>query len=94
MTVLDEYTKLSVVQPLPRKSDAAAALKDIITQLENMADCKVQRLRCDNGSEYINDSLKSFCSNKGISLETSVRYTPEQNGAAELGRFWRRSALC
>lgn len=83
MTVLDEYTKLSVAQPLPRKSDAAAALKDIITQLENMADCKVQRLRCDNGSEYINDSLKSFCSNKGISLETSVRYTPEQNGAAE-----------
>ena len=43
----------------------------------------MRRLRCDNGSEYINQELKALCASKGIMLETTVRYSPEQNGAAE-----------
>lgn len=83
VTILDDYSKLSAVQPLVRKSDTAAAVKDILTQLETQTGCHTKRLRCDNGSEYINADLKAFCSGKGIKLETTVRYTPEQNGAAE-----------
>jgi transposase InsO family protein len=51
--------------------------------LENQTGHQVQRLRCDNGSEYINADLADFCREKGIKLETTVRYTPQQNGAAE-----------
>ena len=40
-------------------------------------------MHCDNGSEYINADLKAFCEAKGIKLETTVRYTPEQNGATK-----------
>ena len=43
----------------------------------------MRRLRCDNGSEYISQELKAFCASKGVMLETTVRYSPEQNGAAE-----------
>lgn len=43
----------------------------------------MKRLRCDNGSEFINADLQAFCRDNGIKLETTVRYTPEQNGAAE-----------
>ena len=83
VTILDDYSKLSLVLPIAHKSDTTPATKETITFLENQADCRVQRLRCDNGGEYINETLKSFCRNKGIKLETTVRYTPQQNGAAE-----------
>jgi transposase InsO family protein len=83
VTLLDDYSKFSVVQPLTHKSDTAAAVKSTLIMLENQTGVHVQRLRCDNGSEYINADLTAFCREKGIKLETTVRYTPEQNGAAE-----------
>lgn len=83
LTLLDDYSKLSVVRPLARKSDAAAAVQSTLTFLENQVGYQTKRLRCDNGSEYINSELNRFCTSKGIKLETTVRYTPEQNGAAE-----------
>jgi transposase InsO family protein len=82
-TLLDDYSKLSTVLPLKLKSDTPTAIIDTITLLENQSGHRVQRLRCDNGSEYINTTLASFLRSKGIQLETSIRYTPEQNGAAE-----------
>ena len=83
LTVLDDRSKLSVVQPVASKSDIPLALKDTITLLENQSGHTTKRIRCDNGTEFINSELKSFCADKGIKLETTVRYTPEQNGAAE-----------
>ena len=83
LTLLDDYSKLSAVRPIKHKSDTAAALIATLTQMENMSSYRVQRLRCDNGSEYINEELHSYCQDKGIKLETTVRYTPQQNGAAE-----------
>ena len=83
LTLLDDHSKLSMVQPIARKSDAATAVQSALNMLENQIDLRTKRLRCDNGSEYINAALKAYCDSKGIKLETTVRYTPEQNGAAE-----------
>lgn len=83
VTLLDDYSKLSVVHPIARKSDAAMAVQSALNMLENQIDVRTKRLRCDNGSEYINAGLKAYCESKGIKMETTVRYTPEQNGAAE-----------
>lgn len=83
LTLLDDHSKLSAVLPLARKSDVAKATKDTLILLQNQSGCKVQRLRCDNGTEFVNADLMAFCKDNGIKLETTVRYTPEQNGAAE-----------
>lgn len=83
VTILDDYSKLSAVRPIPHKSDTAAAVIDTLNLLQNQSGYQVQRLRCDNGSEYINADLKAYCRLHGIKMETTVRYTPEQNGAAE-----------
>lgn len=82
-TVLDDYSKLSVVRCIARKSETPSVIKDIIVYLETQTGLATQRLRCDNGSEYINAELKGFCKERGIKIETTVRYTPEQNGGAE-----------
>nr|GEU30721.1 retrovirus-related Pol polyprotein from transposon TNT 1-94 [Tanacetum cinerariifolium] len=40
-------------------------------------------LRTDNGTEFRNHELESFCDEKGIFQNFSSPYTPEQNGVAE-----------
>lgn len=44
---------------------------------------QISRLRCDNGGEYKNKAFEDFCDRKGIRMECTVPYTPEQNGTSE-----------
>jgi transposase InsO family protein len=82
-TVLDDFTKLSVVRPIARKSDTAAVVREVIDMLETQSGERAQAVRTDNGTEYVNDVLGSYFKTKGIVHQTTVPYTPEQNGAAE-----------
>jgi hypothetical protein len=70
VTLLDDYSRFSAVVPIARKSDAAAAVKDYINLLENQSGQRLRRLRCDNGSEYINTNLMSFCRDKARGANT------------------------
>ena len=47
---------------------------------------EVKRLRTDNGTEYVNEAVKSLMREKCIKLEHSAPYSPHQNGTAE--RSW------
>ncbi|GJR88240.1 retrovirus-related pol polyprotein from transposon TNT 1-94 [Tanacetum coccineum] len=51
--------------------------------VENQNDVKVKQIRTNNGTEFRNHELESFCDKKGISQNFSSPYTPEQNGVAE-----------
>ena len=82
-TLLDDYSKMSVVTLLKKKRHVAKAMKEVITQLETRTGKKVKILQTDRGSEYVNAEMKDFCKKKGIVHRLSVAYTPEQNGAAE-----------
>jgi transposase InsO family protein len=44
---------------------------------------KISRLRRDNGTEYTSNEFETFCKTKGIINESTIPYTPEQNGISE-----------
>ncbi|GBM93466.1 Retrovirus-related Pol polyprotein from transposon TNT 1-94 [Araneus ventricosus] len=44
---------------------------------------KSKHLRVDNGTEYISLHFNDFLNKKGIQLETTAPYTPQQNGRSE-----------
>ncbi len=44
---------------------------------------KIQPFKCDNGGEFSSKQFKDFCSQKGILIQYSTPYTPQQNGLAE-----------
>nr|GEW88851.1 retrovirus-related Pol polyprotein from transposon TNT 1-94 [Tanacetum cinerariifolium] len=44
---------------------------------------KSKQIRADNGIEFSNIELESFCDEKGISQNFSSPYTPDQNGIAK-----------
>ncbi|KAJ9522869.1 hypothetical protein QJQ45_023653 [Haematococcus lacustris] len=82
-TFLDDYTGLSVVVMLKQKSDVPAAVQHVVALLEKQSGHQVLVLRSDNGSEYFNGAMRSYCSSKGIKQQHSAPYSPEQNGSAE-----------
>ncbi|GKF71548.1 putative ribonuclease H-like domain-containing protein [Tanacetum coccineum] len=44
----------------------------------------VRRIRTDNGTEFVNQSLREYYENISISHETSVARSPQQNGVVEI----------
>ncbi|GJZ29500.1 retrovirus-related pol polyprotein from transposon TNT 1-94 [Tanacetum coccineum] len=43
----------------------------------------VQNIRTDNGTEFVNQTLRAYYEDVGISHQTSVARTPQQNGVVE-----------
>jgi transposase InsO family protein len=43
----------------------------------------IQTIQCDNGCEFDNTKLDTFCSSHGILFRFSRPYTSQQNGKAE-----------
>jgi len=83
MTIIDDYTRFSWVYFLHSKSETAELLKAFIIKVENQLELKVKILRSDNGTEFKNSNVDSFCAEKGIARQFSAPRTPQQNGVAE-----------
>ena len=56
---------------------------DFFTQVENVYEKKVKRIRSDNGTEFKNQALDVFCLSKYIQHHFSALYEQQQNGVAE-----------
>jgi hypothetical protein len=82
-TFLDDYSGLSVIMLLKRKSETAQAIKEVFTMLETQSGRKIKAVRTDRGSEYVNFTVDGYYANKGIMSQTTMAYTPQQNGKAE-----------
>ena len=82
-TFLDDYSGLSVIILLKRKSETAQAIKEVFTMLETQSGRKIKAVRTDRGSEYVNFTVDGYYANKGIISQTTMAYTPQQNGKAE-----------
>jgi hypothetical protein len=83
MTVLDDYSKVAYFTPFRHKSEVKYLFKAAVAYLERQAGEKVQIVRTDNGSEYVNEYLSEWFESQGIKHERTVAYTPQQNGVAE-----------
>ncbi|GJR00650.1 retrovirus-related pol polyprotein from transposon TNT 1-94 [Tanacetum coccineum] len=73
-----EAEPLTPLPPLKNLQGASPRSKDC----RNQNDVKIKQIRTDNGAEFRNHELESFCDEKGISQNFSSPYTPEQNGVA------------
>ena len=52
-------------------------------KLETQTGNKLQGVRTDRGTEYLDAQLEGFFKEKRVNHETTASYTPEQNGAAQ-----------
>ncbi|GJV75496.1 retrovirus-related pol polyprotein from transposon TNT 1-94 [Tanacetum coccineum] len=83
LVIVDESLRYTWVHFLRMKSQAPEMIMSFIKMVENQNDVKVKQIRTDNGTEFRNHELESFCDKKVISQYFSSPYTPKQNGIAE-----------
>ncbi|KAE9031889.1 hypothetical protein PR003_g13550 [Phytophthora rubi] len=57
---------------------------DYKADVETKHNRSIRRFISDNGGEYLDGEFTNYCREQGIQRETTIAYTPEQNGMAEL----------
>ena len=67
---------------LLKTKEAKEVLKKIELFIENFGECKI--LQVDNGTEFKNNLLQTYCNNKNIKLIHSSPYHPQTNGVIEV----------
>lgn len=80
----DDYSRYRTVYFLRSKNETrnVERIKDFIVMTNNHVG-GVKTLRTDNGLEFVNSEVNDMLRKHGIHHQTTVTYTPEQNGVAE-----------
>jgi len=80
LVIVEVSCRYPVGRLLCTKEDVGVTVRDVLAMLERQSGLKVRHLRSDNRSEFVNDAMNTFCHRNGIIHETTIPYTPEQNG--------------
>ena len=66
MLMIDDYTRMTVVSFLKKKSEAFECFKIYKDLVENETDLKIKCLRSDNGGEFTSKLFQQYCDKNGI----------------------------
>ncbi|KAJ9566196.1 hypothetical protein OSB04_002162 [Centaurea solstitialis] len=83
LVIVDDYSRFTWVYFLRTKDETSGLIKPFVIRIENKTNLRVKVIRSDNGTEFKNGDLNSFCEKKGIERQYSAPRTPQQNGVAE-----------
>ncbi|GJS87909.1 retrovirus-related pol polyprotein from transposon TNT 1-94 [Tanacetum coccineum] len=83
LVIVDDYSRFTWVRFLRTKDEAYEAIIKCIKSIQVRLNATIRNVRTDNGTEFVNQTLREFYENVGISHQTSVARTPQQNGIVE-----------
>ncbi|GKA95404.1 retrovirus-related pol polyprotein from transposon TNT 1-94 [Tanacetum coccineum] len=83
LVIVDDYSRFTWVRFLRTKDEAPEAIIKCIKNIQVRLNATVCNVRTDNGTEFVNQTLCEFYKNVGISHQTSVAHTPQQNDVVE-----------
>lgn len=95
VTFIDDFSRKVYVYCIEYKSMVMKMFEDFKLMVETQTGKKIRTLRTDNGTEYTNGAMQEFLRSAGIVHQTTVPYTPQQNGVAErMNRTLVEKARC
>ncbi|PKU73457.1 Retrovirus-related Pol polyprotein from transposon TNT 1-94 [Dendrobium catenatum] len=83
VTFIDAHSRFCWLYLMHSKDQTLSKFIHFNNLINNFFNTKIQTLRSDGGTEYINHSFNSYLSTHGITHQQTCPYTPEQNGLAE-----------
>ncbi|KAG6457289.1 hypothetical protein O3G_MSEX010208 [Manduca sexta] len=83
LTFIDDFTRMTFGYFIKSKDEVLSVFKVFKRLVENETNLKIKMLRTDNGREYVNKQFQSFLQEHGIKHQTTIPYSPQQNGVAE-----------
>ncbi|GJV44235.1 retrovirus-related pol polyprotein from transposon TNT 1-94, partial [Tanacetum coccineum] len=85
LVIVDDYSRFTWVKFLRSKDEAPDAIIKCIKNIQVRLNATVCNVRTNNRTEFVNQTLRDFYENVGISHQTSVARTPQQNSVVERG---------
>ncbi|GJZ09548.1 retrovirus-related pol polyprotein from transposon TNT 1-94 [Tanacetum coccineum] len=83
LVIVDDYSRFTWVKFLRSKDEAPDAIIKCIKNIQVHLNATVRNVRTDNGTEFVNQTLRDFYENVSISHQNSIARTPKQNGVVE-----------
>ena len=83
MLFVDDFTRMTWVCLLKKKSEAFGYFKIFKELIANEAEQKIKCLRSDNGGEFTSKEFNLFYEEHDIKRQFLAAMTPQQNGVAE-----------
>ncbi|GJZ17941.1 retrovirus-related pol polyprotein from transposon TNT 1-94, partial [Tanacetum coccineum] len=83
LIIVDDYSQFTWVKFLASKDEAPDFIIKFLKTIQVRLNATIRNIRTDNGTEFVNQTLRDYYEQVGISHETSVACTPQQNGVVE-----------
>ncbi|GJX86280.1 retrovirus-related pol polyprotein from transposon TNT 1-94 [Tanacetum coccineum] len=83
LVIVDDYSRFTWVKCLRSKDEAPDFNIKFLKMIQLRLKAPVRRIRTDNGTEFVNQTLREYYEKVGISHETSVSRSPQKNGVVE-----------
>ncbi|GJU47527.1 retrovirus-related pol polyprotein from transposon TNT 1-94 [Tanacetum coccineum] len=83
LVIVDDFTRFGWVRFLRTKDETPQVVEKFIVKTQRALNATVRFVRTDNGTEFVNKTLDGWFESVGISHETSVPRSPQQNGVVE-----------
>ncbi|GKD27844.1 retrovirus-related pol polyprotein from transposon TNT 1-94 [Tanacetum coccineum] len=76
LVIVDDYSRFTWVKCLRSKDEAPYFIIKFLKMIQVRLKVLVRRIRTDNGTEFVNQTLREYYEKVGISHETSVACSP------------------
>ncbi|GJY40898.1 retrovirus-related pol polyprotein from transposon TNT 1-94 [Tanacetum coccineum] len=83
LIIVDDHSRFTWVKCLRTKDEAPDFIIKFLKMIQVRLKVLVQRIRTDNGIKFVNQTLSEYYEKVGISHETSVARSPQQNGVVK-----------
>ncbi|GKE82116.1 retrovirus-related pol polyprotein from transposon TNT 1-94 [Tanacetum coccineum] len=83
LVIVNDYTRFTWVKCLRSKDEAPDFIIKFLKMIQVWLKVSVRRIKADNGTEFVNQTLREYYEKVGIYHETSVARSPHQNGVVE-----------
>nr|GEX92917.1 hypothetical protein [Tanacetum cinerariifolium] len=84
LVIVDDYSRFTWVKCLRSKDEASDFIIKFLKMIQVRLKVHVRRIRTDNGTEFVDQTLREYYEKVGISHETIVARSPQQNGVIEI----------
>nr|GEY14857.1 retrovirus-related Pol polyprotein from transposon TNT 1-94 [Tanacetum cinerariifolium] len=83
LVIVDDYSRFTWVKFLRSKDEALDFIIKFLKMIQVRLKVPVRHIRIDNKTEFVYQTLREYYEEVGISHETSVARSPQQNGVVE-----------
>ncbi|GKD71188.1 retrovirus-related pol polyprotein from transposon TNT 1-94 [Tanacetum coccineum] len=81
--IVDDYSRFTWMKFLALKDEVPDFIIKFLKMIQVRLNATVRNIHTDNGTEFVNQTMRYYYESVGISHETSVARSPQQNGVVE-----------